>query len=299
MTTEGISRSIELFDRKSDLAELGLSSVGYSTRGLGVVYGVPFTEFDRVFFGLRYEHTEIDLTIFSPLRYVEYVEQFGSKSDSLALTTGWSRDDRDNLLVPTRGRYQRAFSEIGLPALDLQYYRLNYQFQQFFQFFPRVTFAFNGEIGYGDGYGGDPYPFFKNYYVGGIGSVRGFETGSLGPRDIDDSPLGGNRRLNMSLEAYIPIPGADRTLRGLTFVDAGQVWGLEPQRDANGNFVIVNGRPVYEKQRLDFGDLRYSIGLGIAWVSPLGPLKLSYAYPLNKKPEDRIQRFQFQIGTGF
>ncbi|MDQ3447342.1 MAG: outer membrane protein assembly factor BamA [Pseudomonadota bacterium] len=299
VTPEGISRSIELFDRKSDLAQLGLSSVGYSTRGAGLVFGVPFTEFDRVFFGLRYENTRIDLTPFSPLRYVEYVEQFGEKSNSLALTTGWSRDDRDNLLVPTRGRYQRAFSEIGLPGLDLQYYRLNYQYQQFFPLFPRVTLAFNGEIGYGDGYSGDPYPFFKNYYVGGIGSVRGFETGSLGPRDVDNSPLGGNRRLNFSLEAYIPIPGADRTLRALTFVDAGQVWGLAPRRDSNGNFVVINGRPVYEDEKTDLGNLRYSVGIGVAWISPLGPLKLSYAYPLNRKPEDRVQRFQFQIGTGF
>ncbi len=299
VTTEGISRSTELFYRKSDLAELGLSSVGYSTKGAGLVYGVPFTEFDRVFFGLRYEDTEIELTPFSPLRYVEYVEEFGSQSDSLALTIGWSRDDRDNLLVPTRGRYQRAFSEIGLPVLDLQYYRLNYQIQQFFQIFPRVTLGFNAEIGYGDGYSGDAFPFFKNYYVGGIGSVRGFETGSLGPRDIDDSPLGGNRRLNFSLEAYVPIPGADRTLRALMFADAGQVWGLEPSRDANGNFVIVNGRPVYEDQKTSLGDLRYSVGIGIAWISPLGPLKLSYAYPLNREPQDRIQRFQFQIGTGF
>jgi len=253
-----------------------------------------------VFFGLRYENTSIDLTPFSPLRYVEYVEQFGEKSNSLALTTGWSRDDRDNLLVPTRGRYQRAFSEIGLPALDLQYYRLNYQYQQFFQFFPRVTFAFNGEIGYGDGYGGDAYPFFKNYYVGGIGSVRGFETGSLGPRDVDGSPLGGNRRLNFSLEAYVPIPGADRTLRALSFVDAGQVWGLQVRRDANGNPIgTAMNRPIYDKEKIDLGNLRYSVGVGVAWISPLGPLKLSYAYPLNRKPEDRVQRFQFQIGTGF
>ena len=299
VTTEGISRSIELFDRRSDLAELGLSSVGYSTLGGGVVFGVPFTEFDRVFFGLRYENTEIDLTPFSPFRYVQYVEQFGEKSDSLALTAGWSRDDRDNLLVPTRGRYQRAFSEVGLPGLDLQYYRLTYQYQQYFSFFPRVTFAFNGEIGYGDGYSGDPYPFFKNYYVGGIGSVRGFESGTLGPRDIDGSPLGGTRRINFSFEAYMPIPGADRTLRGLAFVDGGWVWGQVVKRDSNGIPVIVDGRPQYENGKVDFGDLRYSVGLGVAWISPLGPLRLSYAYPLNSKPDDRIQRFQFQIGTGF
>ena len=81
-------------------------------------YGVPFTEFDRVFFGLRYENTTIDLTPFSPLRYVEYVRAVRRESDALALTIGWSRDDRDNLLVPTRGRYQRAFAEIGLPGFE-------------------------------------------------------------------------------------------------------------------------------------------------------------------------------------
>ncbi len=97
----------------------------------------------------------------------------------------------------------------------------------------------------------------------------------------------------------MPIPGADRTLRALTFVDAGQVWGLEPVRNADGNFILVNGRPVYEDEKIDFGKLRYSVGLGVAWISPLGPLRISYAYPLNSKPEDRIQRFQFQIGTGF
>ena len=250
-----------------------------------------------MFFGLRYEKTEIDLTPFSPLRYVEYVRSFGETSDALALTTGWSRDDRDNLLVPTRGRYQRAFAEVALPGLDIQYYRLTYQYQQFFPVFPRLTLAFNGEIGYGDGYGGDPFPFFKNYYVGGIGSVRGFETASLGPRDLDGNPLGGNRRLNFSFEAYVPIPGADRTLRGIGFVDAGQVWGQIPKIE-NGQVVLVNGTPAFENEKLDL-DLRYSVGVGIAWISPLGPLKLSYAYPLNTKPTDRIQRFQFQIGTGF
>ena len=200
------------------------------------------------------------------------------------MTTGWSRDDRDNLLVPTRGRYQRAFSEVGLPGLDLQYYRLNYQFQQYFALFPRVTLAFNGEIGYGDGYSGDPYPFFKNYYVGGIGSVRGFETGSLGPRDLDDSPLGGNRRINFSLEAYVPIPGADRTLRALTFVDART--GLGTASPARREWCSGHRQwsaAVYENERIDLGDLRYSVGIGVAWISPLGPLRLSYAYPLNKQ----------------
>jgi outer membrane protein insertion porin family len=308
VTTEGISRSIEVFDRSSDLAELGLSSVGYSTRGAGLIYGVPFTEFDRVFFGLRWENTTIDLTPFSPIRYIEYVAQFGESSSTLAFTTGWSRDNRDNLLVPTRGNYQRAYAEIGLPLLDLQYYRLVYQYQQYWPLTNRLTLAFNSEVGYGDGYSGDPYPFFKNFYVGGIGSVRGYEGGTLGPVDLAGNPLGGNRRINASVEALLPLPGADRTLRGMAFFDMGQVWGqnvLCPDgstpsfTSANGVVCPTTGNPIYQNQKIDLGDLRYSVGIGIAWISPLGPLKLSYAYPLNDKPGDRLQRFQFQIGTGF
>ena len=241
---------------------------------------MPFTEFDRVFFGLRYENTTIDLTDFSPLRYVEYVRQFGSQSDALALTIGWSRDDRDNLLVPTRGRYQRAFAESVCRGWIFSTTVSLISFSSTFRSLPLLTLAFNGEIGYGDGYSGDPYPFFKNYYVGGIGSVRGFETASLGPRDLDGNPLGGNRRLNFSIEGYVPVPGADRTLRGLMFLDAGQVWGQVP-RIENGQVVLVNGTPAFENEKLDLGHLRYSIGVGIAWISPLGPLKISYAYPLN------------------
>lgn len=279
VTIDGISRTTEIFERKSDLARLNLGSVDFTQRGGAVRFGVPFTEFDTVFFGLGYEGTRIGLTPFSPLRYVDYVNRFGQETQALIGSVGWARDSRDNILVPTRGRYQRAFLEVGTPALDLQYYRLTYQYQQFMPLTPRFTLAFNGEVGVGGGYDGKAYPLFKNFYAGGIGSVRGFDGGSLGPRDALGDPLGGTRRINGSVEALLPLPGADRTLRALAFVDAGQVWGA--------------GQPV----RL--GDLRYSAGIGIAWISPIGPLKLSYAYPLKTEPLDRTQRFQFQIGTGF
>ncbi len=232
-----------------------------------------------MFFGLGYEATEIGLTPFSPLRYIQYVEQFGPDSDALLGTIGWSRDNRDNLLVPTRGQYQRVLVEIGLPVLDLRYYRLIYQIQRYQPLFGPVTLGMNGELGYGDGYDNKPYPLFKNFFVGGIGSVRGFESGSLGPRDLNGDPIGGTRRLNGSLEALTSLPGADRSLRGLAFLDVGQVWGPD--------------------QEVKFDDMRASVGLGVAWLSPIGPLKLSYAVPLRKEEFDRIQRFQFQVGTGF
>jgi outer membrane protein insertion porin family len=284
VTRDGISRSTEIFERKSDLSRLGLSSVDLVSRGGTVRFGVPFTEFDTVFFGLGLEGTKIGLTETSSQRYVDYVNRFGEETQAVIASVGWSRDSRDNLLVPNRGRYQRAFVEVGTPALDLQYYRLTYQFQQFLSPTNRLTLAFNSELGFGEGYDGKPYPIFKNFYAGGIGSVRGYDAGSLGPRQVLldgrlGDPLGGTRRANASLEMLVPLPGADRTLRALAFVDAGQVWG--------------------DRQSVRWSDVRMSAGVGVAWVSPIGPLKLSFATPFRDQPTDRLQRFQFQIGTGF
>jgi len=284
VTLDGISRSVEVYDRRSDLARLGLGSVDLQTTGGTVRFGVPFTEFDTVFFGLGYESTDITLTQTSPLTYVDYVNLFGEHTQALVGSLGWSRDSRDNLLVPTRGRYQRLFAEIGTPALDLQYYRITYQLQQFAPLTNQLSLGFRSELGYGDGYRGKAYPVFKNFYAGGIGSVRGYKAGSLGPRQLlpdgsQGDPLGGTRRINFSLEGLVPLPGADRTLRAIAFVDGGQVWG--------------------PRQQIRPSDLRYSVGFGVAWISPIGPLRLSYAVPLKQEPFDRIERLQFQIGTGF
>ncbi len=293
ITTTGVSQSFEIYDRRLDLDELDITNdVVYETYGAGVTYGIPISENDRIFLGGKFEMTDVKIGSGAPQRYVEYVNDYGDKPKTIAATIGWSRDSRDNVLAPTRGRYQRLFGEISLPVLDLKYYRATYQFSQYVPVTKSITFAFNTEIGYGDGYGGEPYPFFKNFYGGGIGSVRGFESSSLGPRDSDGDASGGNRKLNFSLELLTPIPGADRTLRMFTFLDGGWVWGRKATYD-------VSGQTVYKKDKLDLGDLRYSVGVGLAWISPMGPLKLSFAIPLNKKDDDELERFQFQIGTGF
>jgi len=217
-----------------------------------------------------------DATAFT---YIDYVNRFGSSAGALLTTVGWSRDNRDNILVPNRGRFQRAFLEIGTPALDLQYYKLTYQFQQYAPLTNKFTLAFNGQAGYGGGYNGKSFPLFKNFYAGGIGSVRGFSAGTLGPHDTNGNPIGGVKELNASIEALANLPGADRSLRGIFFVDSGDVWG--------------------SGQAVRFADLRAAVGAGIAWTSPIGPLKLSIANPIHKQPGDQVQRFQFQIGTGF
>ena len=293
VTPEGISRTYDLYDRKVDLEELDVADVKYETRGAGVSWGIPFTELDRVFLGTRVESTHVDANPRSPWRYQNYVEKFGDNPVSVALTLGWSRDSRDNSLAPTRGVYQRLSGELGLPGLDIQYYKATYQYQHYIPLSRTWTLALNGEVGWGDVYGStDQFPFFKNFYVGGIGSVRGYDSGTLGPKDYsansDGDNLGGDRMITGNIEILAPLPGGDRTLRIFGFLDAGYAWGYEG--DQHGN---------YTRQKIDFADLRYSTGFGIAWISPLGPLKFSIAFPLNDKEGDDTQRFQFQIGTGF
>jgi len=279
VTRWGVSRTTELVYRSSDLAQLGLGSVDLDQKIAAMRFGVPYSEFDTVFFGLRYEATDIGLTPFSPPSYIQYVEDFGDSPQALELTVGTVRDSRDNILVPTRGAIQRIFGEVGLPVLDLQYYRLTYQQTRYYPLTNRFTLAGNLELGYGDSYGGKPFPIFKNFYVGGINSVRGYETASLGPVDIFGTPQGGTRRINFQTEVLTPIPGGDRTLRIFGFLDGGWVWGQD--------------------DKVSLSDLRFSTGVGIAWISPLGPMKFSYAYPINSKDGDKVQRFQFAIGTGF
>ena len=294
VTPEGISRSIDIYDRRVDMDELDLADdLEYETRGASVSWGIPFTEFDRVYLGAKIENTLVDAGDRAPRRYKQYVDDFGDSPKSVAATIGWSRDSRDNALAPTRGTYQRLSGEVTLPVMDLRYYRASYQLQHYWPMTRDLTLAFNGEIGYGDSWGGKEYPFFKNFYAGGIGSVRGFENSSLGPKDYTDDEdgdgIGGNASLNFSFEMLMPLPGADRTLRWFTFLDGGWVWG--DSYDKYGN--------VEQSMGISLSDLRYSVGVGVAWISPLGPLKFSIAAPLNDKDGDEVERFQFQIGTGF
>ena len=255
------------------------------------LWGIPFTETDRVFLGGRIERTKVMTNANSPQRYQTYRDEFGKDPLSFALTLGWSRDSRDNSLAPTRGVYQRLNGEFALPGLDIEYYKFTYQYQHFLPLSKTWTLAFNTEFGWGDTYGSTTmFPFFKNYYAGGIGSVRGFESGSLGPQDTNGDNLGGDRKWTGSLELLAPLPGGDRTLRIFGFLDFGSVWGYEGVPGQYGK---------YRRADMSLSDLRYSTGIGIAWISPLGPLKFSIAAPLNDKEGDDIQRFQFQIGTGF
>jgi outer membrane protein insertion porin family len=252
--------------------------------------GVPYSEIDRVFFGIGVEQLKMTTTINTPQAYQEYLKEYGETSLNIPLTVGWARDGRDSALIPSRGTYQQVSLELGTSLGDLEYYRGYYQHQYFYPLLKGNVISLNGEFGYGDTYNGKTFPITKNYYVGGIGSVRGYEPGSLGPQTEQyyvgtttptgvKSPTGGSSKLVANAEYTFPIPGSgvDKTLRLFGFFDAGNVF------DGTVNL----------------SELRKSYGFGLSWISPLGPLKFSYALPINDKPDDRLQRFQFQIGTAF
>lgn len=282
-TADGISRTFDLYTRTSRpySSQLGVVNTDYAikTTGGSVRFGVPFSEVDTVYFGAGLEQIDISGTNL-PAVYQDYIRDFGAKSNSVPLTIGWSRDDRDSALVPTKGRFQRVYGDWGV-AGDARFLRANYQFQQYIPLNKQFTVALNSELGWGKGLNGQPFPVFKNSYSGGLGSVRGYEPGTLGPRDSQDNSIGGPKKITLNAEVLMPFPGAgnDRTLRLFGFVDAGNVFG--------------------EKEKYDLGELRTSAGFGVSWISPLGPLRLAFAHPMNKKPTDRIQRLQFQIGTSF
>ncbi len=281
-TPEGVSRSFDLYSRTSKPLTGQGGDYTLRTDGAAIRFGVPFSESDTVYFGAGAENLRITQGLVAlPVNYQSYVDEFGVSSTSVPLTLGWSRDSRDSALVPTTGVYQRVNADWGVGG-DVKYLRANYQIQQYIPLNKQFTIGLNGELGWGKGMAGKQFPIFKNYYSGGLGSVRGFEQGSLGPRATASDPAtGGPKKITVNAELITPFPGAgnDRTLRMFGFVDAGNVFG--------------------ENDPYKLSELRASAGLGISWISPVGPLRLGFAYPLRKGSEDRIQRVQFQIGTAF
>ena len=280
-TMDGVSRALDVYYRTNQPVNSQGEDYKLITPGASVRFGVPFSELDTVFFGVGYEQTDIRGEAGLPAAYRLYRDQFGARSDSIPLSLGWARDGRDSAVVPTTGRYQRLNVDWSV-AGDTRFLRTNYQFQQYFALTRQTTFAINAEVGVGKGLSGRPYPLFKNFFGGGLGTVRAFDQGSLGVWDTSTGAyLGGNRRLNLNGELYLPLAGTgnDRTLRWFTYLDMGNVWG--------------------EQEALTLKSLRASAGLGLSWISPVGPLKLSIGTPIRKETRDKIQRVQFQIGTAF
>jgi outer membrane protein insertion porin family len=278
-TIDGVSQGFDVYKRETDASDLSVGPYATDALGGGVKFGYPVSEVTTVDFGVNIESVKLTVFSTSPQQYIDFFNQFGAQYRYGALTAGWQRDTRDSVIVTTSGTFVRASSELA--GGDLQYYRLGYQHQWFYPLSRIYTLMLRGDTGYAGGFNDQPLPFFKSYFVGGPDSVRGYRAFSLGPRDASGNATGGRIKFAGSAEFLFPMPGATReqSLRLAAFVDGGQVYG--------------------QGQKIDFGELRYSTGLALNWLSPFGPLRLSFGHPLNKRDGDQIQRLQFTFGTGF
>ena len=281
-TDDGVSRGFDLYQRNLDTTSTSISPYKSYTSGGGVRFGLPIGEDETIHYGLSTEQSTYELTTASPVQFQNYVKNFGTTTNNILGNIGWTRDSRDSAIYPTEGKVQRAFVEASLPVSDQRYYKLTYQHQKFFPISKEVTLLLNGDAGVAGGYDDKPLPFFKNFYAGGVGSVRGYEPNSLGPRDANGLFLGGDKRLLANMELLFPMPGygKEKSVRLSAFVDAGIIYGVPTEIPGTEG-------------------ARYSTGLALTWISPVGPLKMSYAWPIAEQFTDKLQRFQFTLGQIF
>jgi outer membrane protein insertion porin family len=281
-TDNGVSRGFDIYQRNTDTTTTSISPYKSYTTGGGVRFGVPIDEDETMHYGMSVERATYELTPTSPIKFQDYVNTFGATTNNLLATVGWTRDSRDSAIYPTDGKVQRAFVEVVTPVSDQRYYKLTYQHQNFYPVSKEVTLLLNGEAGLAAGYDGKPLPFFKNFYAGGVGSVRGYEPNSIGPRDINGAYLGGDKRVLVNAELLFPMPGygKEKSVRLSAFVDGGIIYG-EPTEIPGSD------------------GARYSTGFALTWISPVGPLKMSYAWPIAEQTGDKLQRFQFTLGQIF
>ena len=300
-TEDGVSRGFQVYRRDRNTAKLrGIGTYNTYAYGAGLNYGIPLSEKDFLNIGVILDFTELELTDRSPALYKDYCNQASAAGDvdctanSFAFDIGIRTDTRDNVLVPTEGVLTSYTATVTAPVMDLQYYKLQAQTEYYkpLDKNKKFTLKLRGSLGYADGYGSEDHPFFKNFFMGGVRSVRGYRTSSIGPKYYNSAAgrwftTGGTKSVLASAELYFPVPGLknNESFRLSTFFDAGGVFSDNES---------VGGTSQYEQ-----GEMRFSVGLGVQWNSPFGPLQLSIAEPLNDDNKDRTQKFQFGMGSTF
>ncbi|UXY14310.1 outer membrane protein assembly factor BamA [Chitiniphilus purpureus] len=281
MTPDGVSVGYNLYRRDTDPSELDIGDYSTSAYGGSVRFGFPTSETNRINFGLSAETLKLQTTSDSPNRVLEFIDRHGATNSTFGASLSWSRDTRDSAAYPTRGMLTTVGGEITIPGSDLDYYKFNFSNQLFIPIWGNTSLLWNIDVGWGDQYNNSEFPFYKNYYAGGVSSVRGYDYGTIGPKDENGDGMGGNKKLVNNFELLFPIPGMkdDKSTRLSVFADAGGIWasGTDPAVD----------------------DLRYSAGVAFTWISPIGPIKLSWAKPFRAKDDDETKGFQFQLGNVF
>ena len=291
-TVDGISRGFDLMYKQTDFSNIDTAAYKTDVASAGVNFGIPLNEYDRIRVSFSVVYTDFEAGGEASEEVIGFVTDnnapavFTSESKSFLdyqVGVSWGSDSRNSALFPTRGGTQRLSAQATLPGSDLEYYKIEYSHGRYFPISESLTLALKGEIGYGDGYGKtDKLPFFKNYFGGGVKTVRGYKDYSLGPVDSKDDPLGGNMKVFANAELVFPDP-----------------LGLAPDSVRMGAFFDVGNVYDTDDDSVDIGELRYSTGLTLKWLSPMGPLGFVVALPLNEDGDDETENFQFTFGSAF
>ncbi len=276
-TRSGISRTVSVAARNIDSAQANTSEFVTESQSVNSRWLFPINENSSFSLGAGFERINLEPTIFSVPEVLEFIEE-NPDNDLITLNAAYAFDTRDSLLYPTSGSNVRLSLDATAPGSDLEFYRLGLEAAYYYPFTRRIALKLSTDLGYGDGFGDtDELPFFRNYFAGGTRSVRGFEARSLGPRDSSDfaDPFGGSKRVLLNATLFLPVGGGALDKRLQLFVDGGQVFDDD----------------------VEFDEIRFSAGVGFNWISPVGPLSISYAVPLNDEEGDEIEMFQFSVGN--
>lgn len=306
-TVDGVSLGYNAFYRTTDYDELNvdISSYAVDSYGAGFNIGYPISDTSRLSFGLTAQQDEIKEGVFTVQEIRDFLESEGDTFTNFKFNTTWSQSTLNRGVFPDRGFSQSASVETTLPGSDLYFYKLDYRAQRFFPVSEDLTLRMHTNLGFARRFGStQEVPFYEHYYAGGIGSVRGFRDSTLGPKstpsdndpDRDELPFGGNIKVTGGAELIFPVPFIQdqSALRTVLFLDVGNVYDT---------YCTSNTLPSGDDNpgcgEVDVADLRYSAGVGLSWITALGPLGFSLAAPLNSESADDTQVFQFTLGQTF
>ena len=289
-TDDGVSRGFSLFYRDVDTTDLKTGNYNTNDYGVGVDFRIPLDEFEHFIFGADIDYNEIKLDASSPQLYYNYCAQINSPGSincdttSATLYIGWNENTTDNPFFPTKGYKYNINADISTPGLDLQYFKIYAKAEKYFNLSESVTTKIRTSVGYGDNYGDDPFPFFKNFRAGGKNSIRGYKEGSVGKKNLNSYDgsyvtYGGKKMFTFGAETYFPIP----------FVKQSSSYRLS---------AFIDGGAAFEDS-VSSDEIRYSAGFGALWLSGFGPLNISIAFPLNEGNNDQTEKFQFGMGSSF
>lgn len=295
-TVDGVSRGFDVFYRKTDFEEDDVSSYSLNEYGGGVTFGYPIDDYQRLSFSLGIENIEVNTNQLKPVDEIQsFLDKEGGEYLNVKGTLAWNNNHLNRSIFPSSGYSHQASLEVSVPGSDLSYYKALYQTKWYKPFTDGSDWilGLKGRFGYAQSYGENTYPFFKHFFAGGLRTVRGYKNNSLGPRDSNDDPFGGNIMAVGGAELIFPLPFIENksSWRSLFFLDGGNVFTTECLASTSASSLCVEG--------ISLEELRYSAGLGVSWLSPMGPLSFSIGKALNEKTSDDAEIFQFSLGQSF